>query len=278
VCGTGLQPCASPRLLSTLIDALISVIVAPACAVCDALLDRPSAGPVCDACWAAIHPVTPPLCPVCGDPLPAGRLAAATAGAAATVGAELAPPRSAVCARCRRGPSLIARSRAVGEYAGTLRAIVHVLKYDKRRSVAPRLATLMKASGQDVLCGADAAIPVPLHWTRQWRRGFNQAALLAAHLDIAVWPALSRVRATGPQVALAAPARRLNVRNAFALARRRWPRALPWQARLEGRVVVLVDDVATTAATLEACAKVLRAAGVREVRALTAARVAGSPP
>jgi ComF family protein len=153
-----------------------------------------------------------------------------------------------------------------------------VLKYDKRRSVAPRLATLMKASGQDVLCGADAAIPVPLHWTRQWRRGFNQAALLAAHLGIAVWPALSRVRSTGSQVALAASARRLNVRNAFALARRRWPRTLPWQARLEGRVVVLVDDVSTTAATLEACAKVLREAGVREVRALTAARVAGSPP
>ena len=257
--------------------------MAPTCEVCDALLDRPSAGPVCDACWAAIRPLTPPLCPVCGDPLPAGRLAATavlTAGASVRVSTPtggVEPGTFPACTRCRRRPSPIARSRAVGEYAGTLRAIVHVLKYDKRRSVAPHLASLMKASGADVLCGADAAIPVPLHWTRQWRRGFNQAALLTAHLGIAVWPALARVRATGPQVTLAAPARRLNVRNAFAIARRRRPRALPWQAKLAGSVVVLVDDVSTTMATLEACAQVLREAGARQVRALTAARVVGPP-
>jgi ComF family protein len=184
----------------------------------------------------------------------------------------------ATCPRCRRGSSPIASSRAVGEYAGTLRAIVQILKYDKRRSIAPRLATLMVTSGRAVLDGADAAIPVPLHWRRKWQRGFNQAALLSAHLGVAVWPALARVRATRSQVALAAPARRLNVRNAFALARRRWPWQQPWATKLEGKIVVLVDDVSTTAATLDACARVLRQSGVREVRALTAARVVGPPP
>ena len=129
-----------------------------------------------------------------------------------------------------------------------------------------------------MLDGADAAIPVPLHWRRKWQRGFNQAALLSAHLGVAVWPALARVRATRSQVALAAPARRLNVRNAFALARRRWPWQQPWATKLEGKIVVLVDDVSTTAATLDACARVLRQSGVREVRALTAARVVGPPP
>jgi ComF family protein len=185
-------------------------------------------------------------------------------------------PDPLVCRRCRDAPPLIARSRAVGEYSGTLRALVHLLKYDKRRSIAPRLAMMMATAGADVLSGADAAVPVPLHWMRTWQRGFNQASLLAAHLGIPVWPALARVRATSPQVALTAPARRLNVRNAFAVARqhRRW--RCGWRTRLKGKTVVLVDDVSTTGATLEACANALRSAGVREVRALTAARVVGS--
>jgi ComF family protein len=248
--------------------------------VCDTVLDTPTAGPVCAACWRTIRPLTPPLCLVCGDPLPAGRLAAADlapAGAAdPPAGTRPAGPLHALrCPRCRRGSSLIARSRAVGEYSGTLRALVHLLKYDKRRSLAPHLAALMMAAGKDVLRGADAAIPVPLHWTRTWRRGFNQASLLAAGLGVPVWPALARVRATPAQVDLTAAARRLNVRNAFAVAPGRWPWQPRWRARLKGTIVVLVDDVSTTAATLDACAKPLREAGVREVRALTAARVVG---
>ncbi len=252
---------------------------------------------MCDACWSAIRLLSPPLCPACGDPLPSGQLAAGVeeSDRSATVSFPVTAPdgpnasqelagagrdvrlHGAACPRCRRGSSLITRSRAVGEYVGTLRAIVHVLKYDKRRSVAPRLARAMAASGKEVLCGVDAAIPVPLHWTRKWRRGFNQASLLAAHLGIAVWPALARVRATSPQVALAAPARRANVQNAFALARTRWPWQTAWRRMVEGKTVLLVDDVSTTSATLEACARVLRQAGVREVRALTAARVVGQP-
>ena len=186
-------------------------------------------------------------------------------------------PDPLVCHHCRAGRSLIACSRAIGEYAGTLRAAVHLLKYEKRRSIAPRLAAMMVVSGADVLDGADAIVPVPLHWVRQWRRGFNQASLLARDLGVRVWPALARVRATRPQVDLTADARRQNVRRAFAIARRRWPVGQRWPDELKGKVVVLVDDVTTTGATLEACAEVLRKAGVREVRALTAARVPGSP-
>jgi len=239
-------------------DALLSVVVAAPCAVCGTLLEHPAAGPVCDICWNAIRPLTPPLCPRCGGPV--GRTDSAVCG-----------PDS--CPHCRHRPSLVASSRAVGVYAGPLRALIHLLKYDRRRSLARPLAHLMTVHGAAVLAESDAVIPVPLHWKRRWGRGFNQAALLAEGLGLPVWPALVRTRPTLSQVTLPAAARRRNVRGAFALARR-WPWQVPWRARIAGKIVVLVDDVATTGATLEACAVVLYAAGAREVRALTAARVA----
>ncbi len=127
----------------------------------------------------------------------------------------------------------------------------------------------MRVSGADILEGAACAIPVPLHPSRRRQRGFNQAADLARHLGIPVVAALRRLRPTPTQTSLPAARRHRNMRNAFAVTR---------AARaLSGAIVVLVDDVSTTGATLEACAKVLREAGVIEVRALTAARVAGRP-
>jgi ComF family protein len=157
------------------------------------------------------------------------------------------------------------RARAIGSYEGALRAIVHALKYEGRRSLARPLADLMKHRGAEVLAGSDCLVPVPLHPTRRRARGFNQALDLARHLGVPVRKALRRVRATPTQTGLPAAQRHRNVRDAFALA----PRA----PSLSGATVVLVDDVSTTGATLEACARVLKAAGAREVRALLAARV-----
>jgi ComF family protein len=123
---------------------------------------------------------------------------------------------------------------------------------------------MMCEHGTDVLAGADAAVPVPLHRRRLRTRGFNQAAELARHLRLPLCHALRRVRATPSQTDLPAAERHANVRNAFALARR---------VDVRGKCLVLVDDVSTTGATLEACARVLRDAGAREVRAVIAARV-----
>jgi ComF family protein len=145
-----------------------------------------------------------------------------------------------------------------------LRAIVHALKYDGRRSLARPLAALLAQHGADVLEGADVVVPVPLHRSRRRARGFNQAAEIARHLPVPAAHALRRVRATRSQTDLPAAQRHANVRNAFALRRR---------ARIKGRIVVLVDDVSTTGATLDASAQVLLEAGAREVRALTVARV-----
>src|SRR5204862_6556651 len=122
--------------------------------------------------------------------------------------------------------------------------------------------------GADLLDGAGCAVPVPLHASRRRSRGFNQAFDLARHLGLPVSKALRRVRATTAQTGLPAAQRHRNVRHAFAPTR---------HARvLAGAIVVLVDDVSTTGATLEACARALKEAGVREVRALTAARVVAS--
>lgn len=163
--------------------------------------------------------------------------------------------------------------RAVGPYEGVLREIIHALKFDQRRSVAARLGTMIRESAEAILADADALIPVPLHPWRQWRRGFNQATLLASTLDLPVWHALWRRRATSPQAELDAAARRDNVAGAFALAGLTPRSRARWRSRVDGKLVVLVDDVQTTGATLEACARVLVAARAREVRAVTAARV-----
>jgi ComF family protein len=163
------------------------------------------------------------------------------------------------------------RARAVGAYDGALRAIVHALKYEGRRSLAKPLAGLMRIRGADILAGADCVVPVPLHPSRRRERGFNQAADLARHLGVPVRRLLRRQRATATQASLPAARRHRNVHGAFAVA----PSWQGPQSGLEGAIVVLVDDVSTTGATLDACARVLKAAGVWEVRAITAARVVG---
>jgi ComF family protein len=239
------------RLLArTAADALLSVLLAPACVACEQLLEEPTRGPVCARCWHSIRPLTPPLCDRCGDTLPTWR----------TVSTALA-----CCARCRRTTRAIDRARSVGAYEGALRAVVHALKYDGRRSLARPLAEMMRQRGGDVLDGAACVVPVPLHPSRRRHRGFNQASDLARHIGLPAIHALRRTRATATQTGLSSARRHRNVRDAFAPTRA--------GRRLDGLIVVLIDDVSTTGATLDACARALKGAGVKEVRGLTAARV-----
>lgn len=237
-----------------LADGLVAVLLAPVCASCDAPLPAPTHGPVCARCWDAVTPIAPPLCDRCGDPLPSWRVITREQGR---------------CPRCRRISSPVTQARAIGVYDGTLRNIIHALKYGGRRSLARPLAARMRERGADVLEGADLLVPVPLHRSRRRARGFNQAAELARHLPLPVAHLLRRRRATRPQADLPAAKRHANVRAAFVPRR---------GARVAGLCVVLVDDVSTTGATLEACARVLVEAGAREVRALTAARAVSRRP
>jgi ComF family protein len=238
-------------------NALLSVILAPHCVACDMPSADALAGPVCSGCWAAIRRITPPVCDGCGDPLPSWRTCSC---------------QHMQCARCRRTARAVDRGRAIGEYDGALRRIIHAFKYDARRSLAAPLGRMMRESAGDLLQDVDFAVPVPLHPRRERARGFNQSAELAKELDLPVCSALARIRHTVPQVDLPAARRHANVRNAFRLARRHALLGRSQAPNLSDAIVLLVDDVSTTGATLEACARVLKEAGAREVRALTGAR------
>lgn len=237
--------------MRALVDGFLSVVVAPCCAACGQPLSRPSISIVCDPCWRAIRVIVPPYCEMCGDPLRTWR----------------AHVEGGRCGRCAVAHGHVALGRSIGEYEGSLRSILHALKYDRRTSIAAGLHALLRIHGRDAIAGAHCAVPVPLHWRRRWSRGFNQAAALAGGLGLPVVHALRRTRPTRTQTDLPADRRRANVRDAFAIRR------LP-----AGAVVVLVDDVRTTGATLDACAKVLIEAGAAEVRTLTAARVVTRQP
>lgn len=242
------SPAPRDSIVRGIADALLAVLLAPACASCGASLTSPTRGPVCRACWDAIPYFVPPLCARCGDQLPSWRVISVS---------------SSTCARCRRRPSLLSECRAIGPYEGSLRGIVQALKYQGCRSLAGGLGLRLRDAAEDLLGRADIAVPVPLHSARQRSRGFNQAAELASQLGLPVVAALVRTRATPSQTDLPAARRHANVRGAFALRRRHDVRGLR---------VVVVDDVTTTGATLEACARVLIDAGATSVSAGTAAR------
>lgn len=246
------------------VDTLLTLLFAPRCAACDRPLATPSAGPVCADCWGRIIPLGPRTCRRCGDRL------------------DLSPAMphglEADCLRCRHRPPLIAHAAAAAPYEPTLRRVIHAFKYDGRRSLATPLARLLVARGGHLLDGAACLVPVPLHPVRRLTRGFNQADDLARQVSRLlggppVVRALARCRRTGPQEGLTIEGRRRNVTGAFRLSRQlSGARAHDARAScLTGRVVVLVDDVRTTGATLDQCAAVLLEAGASEVRALTVA-------
>lgn len=234
-------------------NSLVRVLLAPECVACGERLDRPLDSPACETCWRAVARLTNPCCVRCGDALP-------------SFGAG-----DPICLRCRRHQPLVGMARSAGRYDGSLRHIIHAFKYERRRALARPLGHLMREAGREVLDGADALVPVPLSWRRSLVRGFNQADDLARHLKLPVWPLLRRTRHGPPQAGLPAAARHANVRGAYAIASWRSLRAI------EGRVLVLVDDVMTTGATLDACAEPLVAAGAGAVRAITAARAVREP-
>ena len=246
---------------------LTDLVLPPACACCDELLSGSGEGLVCGRCLSRIVPLTYPLCIRCGHPrltpnVPVPR------DIGATVAAPLSP-----CRWCKRLPPWVRSARSVCRMdQGTGSAFVHALKYEGWSRVAAPMAKRMAQLQfpADVVTERTALVPVPLSKTRLRERGYNQAELLATELGLH-WklPVLSnvvgRIRNTVSQVRLTPSDRAANVAQAFRAASSA-------AGRLVGAHVVLVDDVVTTAATLNATALTLMDRGVRIVSYVTFGR------
>jgi len=169
------------------------------------------------------------------------------------------------CALCRYGLRGFDAAYCFGSYEGVLRELIHLYKYGRVKTLARPLGAMLAAAlpREERF---DAVTPVPLHWRRQWQRGFNQSELLARTMarrcGIPVIHALRRVRPTVAQAGLSNTGRRRNVAAAFRPRR-----------AVEGKRILLIDDVMTTGSTAAACALALKRAGAAKVALLTVARV-----
>ncbi len=237
---------------------LVNFLYPPRCAACDARLPIEAGRRVCEPCLMRIERLSEPLCEKCGMPFD-----------------ERDDDRGGVCARCVLSPPRFRLARAAARYrasaedeGGTLASMVRRHKYGLDQSLGRALAECI---GPELpLHGAayDLVIPVPLHRARLRWRGFNQAALLAGEvarrldcrLDVTT---LIRTKPTAPQTAQDLDTRRRNVRRAFTVKR---------PGAIADRHVLLVDDVMTTGATADECARTLLAAGARAVDVFTLAR------
>ncbi|MFZ0747328.1 MAG: ComF family protein [Terracidiphilus sp.] len=250
-------------------DALGCALFPASCALCDSPLPHLSSVPICDACWMEIPIQSGSLCVRCGDSLDAPA-------------ADL--KNEGLCRTCRLAPPPFKRAVAYGPYEQRMKDAIHALKYNGLRPASRGLGNLLAEAIAQLANEAPAemlVIPVPLHGSKQADRGFNQARLLAAHAleslrkSNPAWrltlapDALMRLRATGSQAGLTPRQRRLNVRGAFQVTD---------PAVVDGRHVLVVDDILTTGATARAAAQALIKAGAETVWVATLARARRTSP
>jgi ComF family protein len=235
--------------------AALDLLYPPVCLACRRAIGMH--GGLCPACWSAMRFIERPYCERLGTPFE-------TDLAASEGGRFLSPAAVA-------DPPVFARARAVARYEGPARHLVHRLKYGDRGELAPPMGRWMARAGEDLLDEAEVLVPVPLHRLRLAQRRFNQSVALArAVAHVSGVPTrcdlLVRRKPTPPQVGLTRRLRAQNVQGAFGV---------PQDRRIDvaGRRLVLIDDVMTSGATLNAAARVLLRAGASQVDALVFARV-----
>ncbi len=217
---------------------LLNLLFPPRCVIC-----RREGDAFCAACQAQVEYIAPPICERCGRPLSGPQ-----------------------CRFCLESPLEIDGLRAVALFDGVMRQAIHAFKYQRHPDLAVPFGMMLCDYIMTHQLPVDVLVPVPLHSERERWRGYNQALLLAREIAVqqklALWyNVIERTRATPPQVGLDARARRENVRDAFAAIQ-----------SLAGASVLLIDDVCTTGATLNACAVALKRSGCRSVWGLALAR------
>jgi ComF family protein len=228
----------------------LDVALPPLCPVCRDLVTDNG---VCSSCWSKLSFIAPPYCPRLGIPF------------------VYDPGPGILSMQAIADPPAFQRARAAVRFDEVARSLVHAFKYSDRLDLAPMLGRWMTRAGHEILDGADALVPVPLHWRRLWTRRFNQSAALteaiARESGVAVaHHALRRVKATAQQIGLSRRDRASNVSGAFQVD----PGA---RTQVAGRRLVLVDDVLTSGATVDACARALLRGGAAQVDVLVFARV-----
>ena len=228
----------------------LNVMFPPRCPACDAAVEVE--GNVCPACFEKLTLIAAPYCECCGIPF------------VVSMGADTQ------CPECLTTPPAFAKARAAMVYDAVTAPMISALKFHDQWAGVPRYVALMQSAGAPLLHACDVIVPVPLHWRRLIKRKYNQAALLAYALSKASGKAclidvLKKVAPTVPQMRLNREQRLKNVRRAFAVT----PQA---RSNIEGKTILLVDDVVTTGATVDACARVLRDGGAACVHVLALAR------
>ena len=231
----------------------LDVALPTLCVACRAPVDGEG---VCAACWARLSFIAAPFCPRLGIPF------------------VYDPGPGLLSMEAIADPPAYARARAAVRYDDVARTLVHALKYQDRTDLAPTMGRWMARAGRELLGEADLLVPVPLHWRRGWSRRFNQSGALARVIERQTRVKLAsevlrRVRPTAQQVGLSRTQRASNVQGAFRVASDR-------KTDIAGRRVVLIDDVLTSGATVDACARALLRAGAAEVDVLVFARVVGT--
>ncbi len=231
---------------------LLNFVLPPVCPFCRTLVSENKTA--CGPCWSQIQFISAPYCPQCAKPFEFGSAV-----------------NDLKCAKCLSNPPAFKATRAVFRYDDFSRKLILSFKHHNAIHMGPLLAQWMYTHSEDILRNVDFLIPIPLHWTRLLKRGYNQAAILSKEISkLSNVPTklkvLERVRRTPTQGSLTPKQRQDNVRGAFHVP----ASAIPI---IQGKTLVLIDDVITTGATLDACAKTLIKAGVKEVRVISAARV-----
>jgi ComF family protein len=235
---------------NSLAKAALDLFFPPLCLACREPVGGDAS--LCAGCWSRIVFLDGPLCACCGIPF------------------ELDPGLETLCAACHARAPAFDSARAIMRYDENSRGPILALKHADRLDLAPAFTRWLERSGRALLAEAELILPVPLHPLRLWTRRYNQSAELARALARRSGKtfaplALRRIRATPSQGAMvSARARRRNMKGAFAV---------PQGDVVKGRTILLIDDVLTTGATAEACAKVLKQGGAAKVHVLALARV-----